>query len=76
MIVTIKRLNDELFSVDWATNRDAVTIHVAVPRTEGQRIYTNAEQEELACKKAQDLALDFAESLVGEKCVSIPSAQC
>ena len=76
MTVTIKRLGDDLFSVDWATNLDAVTIRVAVPRSEGSRIYGDAEREEIACKKAQNLALDFAEALVGEKCVSVPSAPC
>ena len=73
MIVTIRRVGDDLFSVDWATNGDAVSVRVAVPRSEGSRIYSDAEREDMACKKAQNFALDFVEALVGEKCISIPS---
>jgi hypothetical protein len=73
MLVTIRRIGDGLFSVDWTMQSDAVTIRVLVPRSEGLRIYSDTEQESIACKKAQDIALNFAESLVGEKCVSMPA---
>ena len=73
MVVTIRRVGDDLFSVDWAANGNAVAVRVTVPRSEGLRIYTDAEREEIACKKAQTLALDFAEALVGEKCISVPT---
>jgi hypothetical protein len=72
MSITIRRISDDLFSVDWATEQNAISVRVAVPRSQGTRIYTDAEREEIACKAAQDLALNFAESLIGEKCISIP----
>ena len=71
MLVTIRRIGDGLFSVDWAMQSDAVTVRVSVPRSQGSRIYSDTEQEDIACKRAQDMALNFAESLVGEKCVSM-----
>jgi hypothetical protein len=74
MLITIRRISDDLFSVDWATEKDAITVRVAVPRSKGRQIYTEAEREDIACKKAQNLALNFAESLVGEKCISVPVA--
>jgi hypothetical protein len=74
MLVTIRRISDELFSVDWTTEKDVISIRVAVPQSKGPHIYTEAEREEIACKKAQNLALNFAESLVGEKCISVPVA--
>jgi len=75
MLVTIKCVGDDLFSVDWAAGPDAITIRVPVPRSEGMRIYGDAEREGIACKKAQDMALNFAESLIGEKCVSVPAEE-
>ena len=73
MIVTIRRVGDDLFSVDWAAKGRDVSVRVTVPRSEGLRIYTDAEREEIACKEAQTLALDFAGALVGEKCISVPA---
>ena len=73
MIVTIRRVADDLFSVDWAAKGRDVSVRVTVPRSEGLRIYTDAEREEIACKEAQTLALDFAGALVGEKCISVPA---
>ena len=71
MTATIRHVGDNVFVVEQKTDWHAVTVRVIVPRRDGRRIYSDEEREDIACKKAQLLALDFAESLLGEKCVSM-----
>ena len=61
-ITTTRRL-DDLYLVELVTSPDVLSAVVSSPRREGMRIFTDVEREVIARRKAQELALEFAEAI-------------
>jgi hypothetical protein len=65
--LTVRTLDDDSFIIEMADEKGSIAITVSVPKTNNDRPYTNAERERMARRKAQELALSFSESLIGDR---------
>ena len=64
---TVRTLEDDSFLIKMAEGLGSIAIHVSVPKTHNDRSYSNSERERIARRKAQELALNIAESLIGDR---------
>jgi len=65
--LTVRTLEDDSFIIEMADGLGSIAIQVSVPKTHNDRSYSNAERERMARRKAQELALNIAESLIGDR---------
>lgn len=68
--ITIRNNGDRIFLVQWARKGTALCVTVDTSIADGNRQLSNFEREEIACKAALHMALDFAEALTKEKCIA------
>ena len=63
---TMRRVDADSYVIEMADELGSIVVHVPVPRSHRDRIYTEAERLNLARLTAQEIALNFAESLLGD----------
>ena len=63
MSITTTRRLDDLYLVELVTAPDVLSALVSSPKREGMRIFSDLEREVIARRKAQELALEFAEAI-------------
>lgn len=61
--ITTTRRGDDLYLVELVTAPDVLSALVSSPKREGMRIFSDVEREVIARRKAQELALEFAEAI-------------
>jgi hypothetical protein len=61
-IITTRR-QDDLYLVQLLSATGNISALVGSPRSEGRRIFSDAEREVIARRKAQELALEFADAI-------------
>jgi hypothetical protein len=75
MAITVNKIDADGFVIEMTADGISLSIQVSVPKRQGARIFSDAEREKIARRKAQDMALDFAEDLVDQDAASTQARQ-
>jgi hypothetical protein len=66
MAITVKEIGADSFVIEMTADGVSLSVRVSVPKRQGDRIFSDAEREKIARRKATDAALDFAEDSVDQ----------
>ena len=62
MTIMVRKIDANSYVVEMTNELGSITVRVSLPSVYGHHDYSEPERETLACLRAQELALDFAES--------------
>ena len=64
--LAVRKVEADSYVIEMTDELGSIVVQVSVPRSHGDRIYTRAEREKLARLAAEEIALNFAESLLDD----------
>jgi hypothetical protein len=62
-LINVSKIGSDSYVVDMTIGTDSISVRVSVPKSEGARIFSDAERERAAYRKAQEIALDLPKRL-------------
>ncbi|GLS34400.1 hypothetical protein SAMN04488498_12746 [Mesorhizobium albiziae] len=68
--LVVRKISADRYVVEMTNELGSIAVYVSLAKIYDDREYSEAERETLACLRAQELALDFAEAAESKSTLS------